>query len=333
MRLLLAISLSICAYAAPCITGTPACTERVPAGPAGRYTLVYRSFPLTAPNPTIERALIVVHGQGRNADNYFESMMAAAFLGRALDSTLVISPRFASRDGNCRDRLEQGEISWGCGGARRWAVGGDAADGSNVTSFDFTDRLLQSLTNKALFPNLKLIVVTGHSAGGQFVNRYAATSHAKLSVPVRYVVSNPSSYLYFDDTRLKGDCTAKGECNGEFSPFGEGKSCAAFNDWGYGLAKRSGYSKRISIEELRANTITRDVVYLLGELDTIPVAGFDSSCPAMAQGKSRLDRGVTYWNYVNKKLGAKHSLEIVPACGHNGRCMFTSDTGVRTLFQ
>lgn len=45
----------------------------------------------------------------------------------------------------------------------------------------------------------------------------------------------------------------------------------------------------------------------------------------MAQGKSRLERGVAYAKYVNQKFGAKHRLEIVPACGHNGRCMYTSE--------
>jgi hypothetical protein len=30
---------------------------------------------------------------------------------------------------------------------------------------------------------------------------------------------------------------------------------------------------------------------LVGEYDTLPLAGFDASCPAMAQGPSRLARG------------------------------------------
>ena len=52
-----------------------------------------------------------------------------------------------------------------------------------------------------IFPNLKTVVVVGHSAGGQFVNRYAAGGAGCPNplVEVRYVIMNPSSYLYVDD--------------------------------------------------------------------------------------------------------------------------------------
>ena len=52
----------------------------------------------------------------------------------------------------------------------------------------------------------------------------------------------------------------------------------------------------------------------------------------MAQGPTRLARGQAYARYANEKLGAKHSVVIVPLCGHNARCMYTSETGLEVLF-
>jgi hypothetical protein len=64
----------------------------------------------------------------------------------------------------------------------------------------------------------------------------------------------------------------------------------------------------------------------------VPLAGFDSSCPAMAQGPSRLARGQSFHKYVNGKHGARHELILAPMCGHNARCVFTADPALKVLF-
>src|SRR5262245_49702593 len=98
--LLLATLLCCCglAYAAdPCTKATPECTRWVSLGGDAR-SLVYSTYPLDKKNEQIVRALIVVHGQGRDADNYFRTSLAATFLANAMTDTMVISPRFASSD-------------------------------------------------------------------------------------------------------------------------------------------------------------------------------------------------------------------------------------------
>jgi hypothetical protein len=70
----------------------------------------------------------------------------------------------------------------------------------------------------------------------------------------------------------------------------------------------------------------------LGALDILRLFNFDGSCPAMAQGSTRLARGVAYAKYVNERYGARHAMVIVPACGHNGRCMFTDSAALKLLF-
>src|SRR5947209_4750953 len=129
---------------APCTTASR-CIEKVPLGAGPQSPKLYRSHPLAAKNPAIERALIVIHGASRDAHNYFASALAGAFIAGTLDTTLVIAPRFGSNKGaGCRDELDADEISWTCGSGEDWR-GGGAADGSTVTTFDLIDDLVKKM--------------------------------------------------------------------------------------------------------------------------------------------------------------------------------------------
>ncbi|SRR5579883_2359029 len=313
--------------AAPCIAAAPNCTEWVTFGRGPARSLLYRTYSLEAKNPAITRAFILIHGAGRDADNYFRTAVAAAFLGGALEDTIVISPRFASNDGRgCRDALAPGEVNWSCNGDS-WRSGGTSMSNDALTSYDFADEILRKLARKDVFPNLKAIVMAGHSAGGQFVTRYEMANkvHETLGVPVTYVVSNPSSYAYLDATRPNSELT-------EFRPFGDGRNCTTFDRWPYGLENRTGYTAKVSDDQLKKQLISRPTIYLLGEIDILPLGGFDSSCPAMAQGPTRLARGQAFAKYVHQKFGAEQKVTVVSLCGHNARCMFTSEQALPIVF-
>jgi len=329
MKAALLFLISAAAYAAPCTTATPNCTEWVALAGGPSRSLIYRTYSLDAKNEQITRALIVVHGQGRDADSYFRTSLAAAFLASALDDTVVIAPRFASNDGRgCRDSLAQDEVSWSCSGDS-WRSGGVAPNNPKLTSYDFADAILRKLARKEIFPNLKAIVVAGHSAGGQFVTRYEMANqvHETLGVPVTYVVSNPSSYAYLDLTR-----PAPGGVASEFLDFSDARNCTTFDNWPYGLQNRTGYAAQLTGDQLKKQLAARPVTYLLGEIDILPLGGFDGSCPAMAQGPTRLARGQAFGAYVNQRFGAHHHTVVVPLCGHNARCMFTAEPALPILF-
>ncbi|MFN8684805.1 MAG: hypothetical protein ACK5ZU_00050 [Acidobacteriota bacterium] len=317
-----------------CSTATPACSEKLPLASDGRHSLLYRNYPLTQPNPKIERAMILIHGQGRNAHDYFHTGMAAAFLAGALDNTLVISPRFAGNNGSaCKDPLAEGEISWPCS---TWRLGMPALNQKDLTSYDFIDAILTRLNDEKNFPNLKGIILSGHSAGGQFTHRYAAANkvHNTLRVPVRYVVSNPSSYVYPDRLRLPRDfhCDTSGKCDEPFAPYAEGRNCTTYNDWGHGLDKLEGYASTVGADQMRANLLSRPIIYLMGELDTLPIAGFDSSCPSLAQGPTRFDRAKAHFARMRQLKAKDISFIPVPLCGHNNRCIWTADQALPILF-
>jgi pimeloyl-ACP methyl ester carboxylesterase len=360
MKLLITLLLTSAAAfsAVPCMKATEACQDWVTLGGGPWRSRIYTTYPLATRNPQITRAFIMVHGTNRDADNYFRTALAAAFLGDALEDTIVISPRIASAQGGCHDQLTENEVSWSCGGDS-WRSGGTSASTDKLTSFDFVDELLRKLAKRDAFPNLKTIVVAGHSAGGQFVNRYSMANriHETLGLPVTYVVANPSSYAYLVSERpvpvpapvtasrtqnaSKAPATtsekllaeAEAAASVAFTPFAGAEKCANYDRWPYGMQNRTGgYTANMSVDQLKKQLVSRPVTYLLGEIDILPLGGFDGSCSAMAQGPTRLARGQAFAKFVTEKLGAQHKMQEVHLCGHNARCMFTDEATLPLIF-
>jgi pimeloyl-ACP methyl ester carboxylesterase len=327
---------------APCTTATAACTEFVTLKGGPGRSMIYRTFALDARNDAVRRALIMVHGTNRNADHYFETATAAAFLAGALDDTVVIAPHMI----DARDKAEPNEIAW----QTSWRTGGPSQTPPGLSSFDFVDEILRKLASRTTFPNMKMIVVAGHSAGGQYVNRYEMSNkvHDTLGVPVTYVVGNPSSYAWPDPVRplptgdadpvaakdgwnQRDETPLPPHTNYTFGPFDASKA-PNFNRWPSGFENRTGYTEGVTDAQLKKQLVERPTTYLLGQVDTLPLGGFDSSPNAMAQGPTRRARGEAYFKYVTETLGAKHAIVIVPECGHNDRCMYTTNIVFPVIF-
>ena len=328
---------------APCTTPTPVCQQWITFGAGPARSMVYATHPLDKPNTAVTRALIMVHGAGRNADHYFETSTAAGFIAGALGNTVIIAPRYAT--GN--DKVEANEILWPERG-ENWRSGGMAPANPTISSFDFVDELLRKLANKKTFPNLTKIVVAGHSAGGQLATRYAMANrvHDKLGVAISYVVANPSSYAWPAAVRPlpTGDADPAGADKAALGPDGEkvhmnytygpfdSTKAPNFNRWPAGLQNRTGYAAQGTDEQLKKQLVERPTTYLLGQVDVLPLGGFDSSPNAMAQGPTRRARGEAFFKYVTETLGAKHKAIIVSECGHNDRCVFTTNVVFPVIF-
>ena len=327
----------------PCTEATEACEQWVTFGDGPARSMVYSTYPLETPNQSVTRALIMVHGAARNADHYFETATAAAFLAGALDNTIVIAPRFAAG----RDSVATNEVVWPPRGDS-WRSGGMSTSNPKLSSFDFADELLRNLADKRIFPNLTKIVVAGHSAGGQFATRYGMANKVNdsLGVAVSYVVANPSSYAWpvavrplpvGDADTVDAYKASMGEhaedvhSNFSYGPFDSTKA-PDYNQWSKGLEGREGYTAQMSDDQLRKQLVARPFTYLLGQVDVLPLGGFDDSPSAMAQGPTRRARGEAFMEYVNDSLGAKHKAIIVPECGHNDRCIYTTDIVFPVIF-
>jgi pimeloyl-ACP methyl ester carboxylesterase len=295
-----------------CQVASTACDGRVRL-PGGLRLKVYRSFPLTERRPEITRAVLVVHGVSRTAGKNFNSMVAAASAAGVLGETLIVSPHFASADG------------WG----ESWKEGGPSATfgDSAISSFAAADHLIEVMTDPAVFPNVREVVVAGHSAGGQFTQRYAATSSIESRRPslrFRYVVTNPSSYVYLNGLRPSGPNT-----------FATPRRCSSYNEYKYGLEARNTYTSRLSAGAIRDQYAGRYVVYLLGALDNDDDAkDLDESCEADLQGTQRLARGTFYFNHMMTFFPRnRHRRFVVGGVGHNRTSMFTSAAGLEALFE
>jgi len=331
------------AAVAPCTTATAACERWITFGGGPARSMVYASYSLDTPNPAMTRALVMVHGAGRNADHYFETAMAAAFLAGALDNTVVVAPHFTA----AADKPRENEVVWPERG-ENWRSGGMSPTNPTLSSFDFLDEILRKLANKKNFPNLRQVVVTGHSAGGQVATRYAMASkvHGMLGVTITYAVANPSTYAWPAAVRPlpSGDADTTGAYKESLGPDGEkvhanftygpfdSTKAPNYNRWPAGLENLTGYTAKMTKEQLIKQLVERPTTYLLGQVDVLPLGGFDSSPNAMAQGPTRRARGEAFLKYLNDVLGAKHNAIIVSECGHNDRCVFTTNVVLPVIF-
>lgn len=291
---------------------------------------LYASLPLagTAVQPDIERAVLVFHGRLRDADVYWRSAQKAlSAVPAQAPRTLLVVPQFlAERDVDAHD-LAPATLRWTLEG---WEGGEPALAPAPVSSFEAIDAVLALLADRHRFPHLAQVVVAGHSGGGQVVQRYAVVGQgeaalAAVGVPVRYVVANPSSYLYFSADRPQPD--------GGFAPLAP-QACPAYDAWKYGWAGAPAYATQLSPQAYEARYVKRDVTYLLGGLDVDPAhPALDKSCAGEAQGPYRLARGRSYVSYLQARHpGLKPSVHEVPGVGHDGDRMLGSACGLAALF-
>ena len=285
---------------------------------------IVTSHPLDKNNNETEYLVIMIHGAGLNAENSFET---AQKLIEALkipkDRFLVLAPQII--EGVKLD--EKGLLFWD----RRWRSGGmSLSTGLNkdlpkLSSFEVLDRLIDVVTKQN--PNMRRIIILGHSAGGQFVVRYAAINsrHEFLEqqgVSIRYVVANPSSYPYLNETRYK--LNSKGEI--QEIPREEFVDCPSYNKYKYGLEDLYGYAENLPPHIVRTRLLTRPVMFVLGMADIDRGWSLDKSCEGDAQGKNRYERGLLYkhhlGHFVKTSLESQHIWLEIPEVGHDATEIF-----------
>ena len=290
---------------------------------------------ITTRDAGVRRLIVVVHGDARNSDDYLDAIRAAAEAAGATD-TLVVAPQFRTIDDEATQSTPDG-LYFSSNG---WKEGATSEKSPlprrvSISSFAAVDDLVRGILTAGAFPNLRTVVMTGHSAGGQFVERYAATSPLEDgfagSVQFLYVVANPSSYLYFDARRP--------EPGGGFEEPSarDRRECPDYDTWKYGLAGRNAYAAASDATAIRARYARRAVVYLLGADDSNPDdPSLDTSCAAEWQGEDRLDRGRRHFAYIGTAFGevvyGSHVLAVVPGVGHDGPAMYLSDAAMEALF-
>jgi hypothetical protein len=286
---------------------------------AGQHTVVYghdgqlgllpcyASRRLDTLGSAADRLVVVVHGALRDAERYFALAQAAA--DDVSPSTLIVAPQFLAHvDLETLETTAIRPLYWDVEG---WK-GGEAALGpAPISSFTAMDCLLEQLTKRERIPDRPnpAVVIIGNSAGGQYVNRYAAVGRfpdilAKRGISVRFIIANPSTYLYFGLERPVA------------VPNG-----TRINRWRYGFEAAPGYvdsGPRQSLERY----LSRDVTIVLGAEDR-DGAGLllEVNAAAMAQGANRLERGLNYDRHVRRLADAaglttRHRVIQLAGVGH-----------------
>ena len=291
---------------------------------------VYANHDLSGDLRGIRQVVFIFHGLQRNGDHYFDAgqkLLAAS--GRDPAEVLLLAPNYPGVPD--RDKGFDGMPVWG---TTDWAAGLDARGvGFDLSSFAVIDDLMGWLTDRARMPELGTIIVAGHSAGGQLVQRYAALNRVDEGIrtsgmDVRYVVANPSSYLYFNALRPAGD---------RFADY-DRALCPGYDDYRYGMQHMIPYAAGTNGQTLFKRYAYRAVTYLLGTADNDPNHRvIDKSCPAQAQGATRLARGRAYVRYerllAGKAARIHHLAYEVNGVGHDQAGMFGSTCGLMALFQ
>lgn len=291
--------------------------------PAGRGVVpIHVSRDWSVPQPDVTRAVIVIHGWPRR--DLASGDQAAIKAGSSAQNAIIITPQFLIAADIEAHQLPADTLHWGTDG---WKTGYDAHGPVPISSYSVIDTIFARLADKTLFPALKQVVLAGHSAGGQFVQRYAAVGRGqspllKRGIAIRYVVANPSSYLYFDAQRP----VATGD-----------QPCANFDRWEYGLSGGLPpyVEQPVSPPELEKRYLARDVVYLLGMDDTDPNhKELDRSCGAEKQGPTRLSRGLNYVAHLRSQDEAHFGQRVieVPGVAHSSSRMYASTCGMAALF-
>lgn len=290
---------------------------------------------LETTNTNISRAVIWLHGSCRNAQDKYNDLLAVAGNHNVdLSQVLIVTPQFLSLiDLNEPGLNLDGSYLYWTNFWNGWKYGYyNQSDPQfpttvEVSSFSIMDSLIRRIN--AQFPNLQNIVIGGHSAGGQFMNRYAASNRSEelfRNLNFMYIVSNPATYLYFDMERVIAGTTDQ---------FAIPTGCNNFDRYKYGLSNLNGcpYISQITPFNTTCQYRERKVAYLLGENDTNSTS---NDCRELIQGQHRLERGIIYHNYLQHYYGAeitnRHHLETISGIGHSSGGIMNSTEGRYYLF-
>lgn len=287
---------------------------------------------------SVHRVIVVIHGDSRNAadhERYIERAATASGVGDAL----ILAPQFLSAADVTAAKLPATTLYWA---DDAWKQGlGSAltplARPASVNAFGVIDALVKAYTDPVRYPGITTVVVAGHSAGGQFVNRYSAmsaitTTLSTRHIATRFVVANPSSYVYLDGRRPDPVSGAI-----RILTATEQATCRRYDTYRYGLVGDNPYGGFIVATTVRSRFAGHDVTYLLGSLDTDPAdPSLDTSCPGEWQGPQRYARGIRYRSSLRLVFGAgidgHHRFQTVPGVGHDASAMYASALGRTALF-
>jgi hypothetical protein len=280
----------------------------------------------------------------------------------AIRRVLLVSPQIYSAS----DGASEHELYWDHNSTTHWSWGFNSSSElpASLSAFSVLEEMLMAMMDQDAYPNLATIIVVGHSAGGQLLQRFLLTSsfEARAGVTMSYFVANPGSVAYLNSMRPVLD---HGLCmnatlltkNWSFAVPDTAASCPSYDEYGLGLAGGTvpPYAKGRSMEAMRLAFLGRNITYLSGSADVCacleapPLSGAEcsGSNECRLQGLCHLEIVHAFVQHVRQQHAEmaaagtcaacrdrppSHNLVSVPEVGHNGCAMLQSDEALALMF-
>ena len=303
------------------------------------YKITYFSpSNLSFKNNNIRRLVIVLHGNSRTALTRQNDIVQAADTEGKYLETLIISPHFISNQELVDNNLDDYHLYWRDNGWMEGALSSSSGAyprEESFSSFEVVDDIISQIILGNNFPNLRQVVLTGFSGGGQFMNRYASSNRVHelfekdYNIDFQYLIASPSSYMYFNEERRVDGSTE------QFEKPNVG-NCGLYNNYKYGTNMLNQYMKYYHLDTLINRYKRRKISYGVGSRDNNPnSSSMDDSCQAMFQGDHRLERATIFVNYLKHiygDLGDNHKLYIAQGVNHNSTTFYNRNNIRPLLF-
>jgi hypothetical protein len=306
------------------------------------YIPYVSNHPLNQKNDKIQRVILAIHSSNHDANAVYNNCMELINSHGLNKSTLIIAPQFLMKkhlENNTENNLLFWNTYpfWGASISTTKSAGKDL----RISAYSILTQIISEVCSKTTFPNVQQLTILGHSAGGQLVNRFAASNTVEFDVVrpagihCRYIVMNPSSYLYFSPKR---------SVNGSVRDFSIPppeviKNQPGYNNYGYGLDKLYSYHRKagLTAAKIRQMYPQRNVVYMLGEEDRHADSSMSVHPHAMLEGENRLKRGKIYYGHLIDEFGPSikntQKMVIIPKVGHSGKEMILSARGQKFILK
>lgn len=255
--------------------------------------------------------LVYVHGASLNGADHFGDAIDAINQTGLSSSTIVLAPQYEMT--NTRNNYYWTKYSWKDGKKSINAV-------PKISSYAIFDSLLINNVLKS-YNQIQTIVIAGHSAGGQFVYRYAVLSKLpdSISQEVIYLPMNPSAVTYLGPERWNKD-------KNRFEIPLNAPSCSAYDDWIYGLSNISTneYDRNITASSIKEVFPWRNLTIGTGTED-LEGQGESTDCEDLYQGLHRHERANNAYHYMKTFYPSTlHQKIDVQGVAHNRTEMINS---------
>ncbi|EPQ32283.1 uncharacterized protein PFL1_00480 [Pseudozyma flocculosa PF-1] len=275
----------------------------------------------------IKRVIIVQPGLPRDYWKY-SNLVRNSLLCASLNQTagidpstiLITAPAWLTQADRSAGAGESNDLYFAGGG---WSTGGNSAgpNDARVSSFTVLDKMTEKFLNKAEYPALTSIYVTGHSLGGALTQRYAMLRKpTDDDANVAFLTGNPGAYAWpITDRPIDNPPDT---------------SCAnSRDDWTYGLSNLNSYARGDDRNDIASRYASRKVVYGLGLSDN---EQGDTHCEAGYQGTSHLTRGQNMEKALATLPGgvpASHHFNYVANVAHEDYLILSDPVSQYYLFK